>query len=301
MRVVWLGWEDIYTTRRVKETAQAMGIGLDVCSIHDISFGVQDGHFVTLGNNVNLTETYDGLVVRTFYPYVSEALTLARLFSDAGKVVIDHSLTNEGYAISKMHDYLVLTEHGLPCPRTWQIFNPRLVEKQMDRFQFPCVLKGTHGARGENVFLAENPDQMMRRMWHYPCGELMVQEYLPAVEDYRVMVIGYEALPVMISRRPPKGDFRTNYAIGGHFRGHALETFPGFGELGVAAARALSREFTGVDIRMKGDQPLILEVNRQPDFEGFERATKFDVAAEVVRYIEKRVKDWEKRKQEPAA
>jgi hypothetical protein len=34
---------------------------------------------------------------------------------------------------------------------------------------------------------------------------------------------------------------------------------------------------------------MVLEVDRQPDFEGFERATKFDVATEVVRYICQRV------------
>jgi len=40
---------------------------------------------------------------------------------------------------------------------------------------------------------------------------------------------------------------------------------------------------------MKGEAPVILEVNRQPDFEGFERATHFDVASEVVRLIRERV------------
>jgi glutathione synthase/RimK-type ligase-like ATP-grasp enzyme len=138
--------------------------------------------------------------------------------------------------------------------------------------------------------LIENSDQLLRRMWHYPCGELMVQEYLPAVEDFRVMVIGYHALPVMISRKPPRGDFRTNYSVGGRFTGHNLEQYPGFKELGEAAAHALQREFTGVDIRMRGDEPVVLEVNRQPDFEGFERATKYDVASQVVRYIQERLK-----------
>jgi glutathione synthase/RimK-type ligase-like ATP-grasp enzyme len=117
----------------------------------------------------------------------------------------------------------------------------------------------------------------------------MLQEYLPAAEDYRVMVVGYRALPVMVSRKPPKGDFRTNYSLGGRFIRHDLTEFPAFQSLAEKSARALRREFTAVDIRFKGDQPLVLEVNRQPDFEGFERATKFDVATEVVRYICQRV------------
>lgn len=289
MRVVWLGWEEIYTTRRVQEAAKAQDLELDAFSIHEISFNIEGGKANAFGADRNLLEEYDGLVARTFYPYISETLTLARLFHDAGKVVIDQSLTDEGYAVSKMHDHLVLAEHGIPSPRTWQLFNPRQVQEVAEQLTYPCLLKGVHGARGNHVYLVENTEQLHHRMWHYPYGELLLQEYLPADEDYRIMVIGYQALPVMVSRKPPKGDFRTNYALGGRFVRQELSQFPAFQDLAEKAARALRREFTAIDIRLKGDQPLILEVNRQPDFEGFERATHFDVASEVVRYIRQRV------------
>jgi RimK family alpha-L-glutamate ligase len=290
MRVVWLGWEEVYTTRRVQEAARQQGLDLIVCNIHDISFDIEGQKAGLFGLEMNLLETCDGLVVRTFYPYISEALTIARLFHDASKVVIDESLTDEGYAVSKMHDYLVLVEHGLPCPRTWQLFNPKQVEALTEQLRYPCILKGVHGARGEHTYLIQNAEQLHRRLWRYPYGELMLQEYLPAEEDYRVLVVGYQALPVMVSRRPPHGDFRTNHSLGGKFAPHMLDEFPGFQSLSEQAARALRREIAAVDIRMKGGQPMILEVNRQPDFEGFERATGFDVAGEVVRYILQRVK-----------
>jgi RimK family alpha-L-glutamate ligase len=228
-------------------------------------------------------------VVRTFYPYISEALTLARLFYDADKVVIDKSLTDEGYAISKMHDHLVMASHGITCPRTWQFFNPRQVEEQAAQLTYPCLLKGVHGARGDHVYLIQDAEQLQRRLWRYPYGEMLLQEYLPAEEDYRVMVVGYRALPVMVSRKPPRGDFRTNYSLGGRFIRHDLSDFPAFQAVSEKAARALRREFTAIDIRTKDDQPMILEVNRQPDFDGFERATHFDVASEVVKYIRQRV------------
>lgn len=289
MRVVWLGWEEVYTTRRVQQAARQQGLNLLVCNIHDIQFDIEGRRANLRAFGEPLLETCGGLVVRTFYPYISEALTVARLFRDAGKVVIDQSLTDEGYAVSKMHDTLVLTEHGLPCPRTWQLFNPRQVEALAEQLRYPCVLKGVHGARGEHTYLVHNAEQLHRRLWHYTYGELMLQEYLPAEEDYRVLVIGYRALPMMVSRRPPAGDFRTNHSLGGTFTARSLEEFPALGALAEQAARALRREITAVDIRLKGDTPMILEVNRQPDFEGFERATGFDVAAEVVRYIQQRV------------
>jgi gamma-F420-2:alpha-L-glutamate ligase len=289
MRVVWLGWEEIYTTRRVQEAAKMQGLELDAYSIHEISFNIEGGRANAFGMGRNLLELYDGLVARTFYPYISETLTLARLFHEAGKVVIDQNLTDEGYAVSKMHDHLVMAEHGIPTPRTWQLFNPRQVEAVAEQLTYPCLLKGVHGARGNHVYLIQNTEQLHHRMWHYPYGELLLQEYLPADEDYRIMVIGYQALPVMVSRKPPKGDFRTNYSLGGRFVREELSQFPAFQDLAEKAARALRREFTAIDLRLKGDQPMVLEVNRQPDFEGFERATRFDVASEVVRYIQGRV------------
>ncbi len=289
MRVVWLGWEEIYTTRRVQQAAQEQGLDLVVCNIHDIRFDIEGGKANILAFGENLLETCDGLVVRTFYPHISEALTVARLFRDAGKVVIDESLTDEGYAVSKMHDTLVMAAHGVPCPRTWQLFNPQQVEALAEQLTFPCLLKGVHGARGEHTYLIHNAEQLHRRLWHYPYGELMLQEYLPADEDYRVMVLGYQALPVMVRRKPPKGDFRTNYSLGGCFIRGELSEFPAFKPLAEQAARALRREFTAIDLRMKGQAPVILEVNRQPDFEGFERATHFDVASAVVRFIRERV------------
>ncbi len=288
MKVLWLGWEDLYTTRRVRESAHKNGLELDACEILDISFVVEAEKARVFAKGVDLLETYDILFVRTFFPYISEALTVARLFHDAGKIVIDQSLTDEGYAVSKMHDQLVLTRNGVPTPRTWQVFNPRQVEKLADELTYPCLLKGVHGARGEHVYLVQDSEQLNRRLWHYPCGELMLQEYLPADEDYRVFVLGYHALPVMVSRKPPKGDFRTNFSVGGKFIRRHLSEFPEFQSLAERAARALRREFTAVDIRFKGGLPVVLEVNRQPDFQGFERATQYDMASEVVGYIVQR-------------
>ncbi len=289
MKALWLGWEDLYTTQRVREAAQRLGLDLDTCEILDIAFGVEGDRAAVLARDLDSLAAYDVLFVRTFHPYISETLTIARLFAEAGKIVIDQSLTDEGYAVSKMHDHLVLTRNGIPTPRTWQACNPQRMAILAEQLTYPCVLKGVHGARGEHVYLVHDVEQLHRRLRHYPCGELMVQEYLPGSEDYRIFVVGYQALPVMVSRKPPKGDFRTNFSLGGKFTKRELSEFPDLKDVAEQAARALRREFTAVDIRLKNGKPIVLEVNRQPDFRGFEHATQFDVAGEVVRYIQRRV------------
>jgi RimK family alpha-L-glutamate ligase len=288
--VLWLGWEGTYPLRRTLEAAAQLGIELDGCELFEISFMADGDRIGIFRNGCNLLDVYDALIVRTFHPYISEALTIARLFRDAGKTVVDRALTEEGYVVSKMHDHLLLAQHGIAGPRTYQLFDPAEVEAAAARIGYPCVLKGVHGGLGNHIFKVDDVAQLRRRLWRYPHGELAIQEYLPAAEDYRLLVIGYRALPAVVSRTPPAGDFRTNFAVGGTVEAHGLDEFPGFAELAERSARVLKREFAGVDIRMKDGQPLVLEVNRVPDFEGFERASGLDVASTFLEYVRDQTK-----------
>lgn len=280
----------MYSTIRVKESATNLGIDLDIYEVPDISFITDENEIGLFCKGINIIQTYDVVVIRTFYPHVSEILTIARLFRDAGKLVVDESITDEGYAISKMHDYLILAKNQIPVPRTWQVYDPTEVENLTHILGYPCILKGVHGAHGTHVHLVENIEQVRECLKQYPPGEVTVQEFLPAEEDYRLLVIGYKVLPMIVSRKPYPGEFVTNSAAKAEFTARPLEEFAELKPLAEKAAKILRREFTGVDIRYRKNSPTILEVNRQPTFEGFEMVTKIDVASELLRYIESRFK-----------
>ncbi len=287
MNILWFGSKELYTTQRMQDEALRRGDVIDSKDLFEIHFNTDRENNGAYSNGAKITDSYDAIIVRTFHPYISEALTLARLFRDAGKTVIDESLTDEGYAVSKMHDYLLLAQHGVPVPRTFHFFDTREVEAAADILGYPCILKGVHGTHGSSVYRISNKEELHRRLWKHMPGDLMIQEFLEADEDYRVITIGYKALPVMVSRRPPEGDFRTNYAVGGQFESRDIQE--NFRDISEASARALRREFAAVDIRCKNKIPLVLEVNRRPDFEGFESATKFNVAGVFLDYITEKV------------
>jgi RimK family alpha-L-glutamate ligase len=268
----------------VLEAARQRNLQLTVLQIQQISFVSARGSCGVYYQGHNLVEEFDALIGRTFFPNISEALTVARLFHEAGKPVIDRSLIDEGYVISKMHDYLLLAQQGLPVPRTWQLFSVEDALQVAQEIGFPCVLKGTHGSHGSHVFLVETPGQLRERFQTYAPGDLMLQEYLPAEEDYRLLVIGYSALGQMVGRKPGAGDFRTNVGFSGDSCSLTVADRPGLAALAEQAARALRREFAGVDIRYHGSYPYILEVNRQPMFENFERTTGVDVAGQYLDY-----------------
>jgi ribosomal protein S6--L-glutamate ligase len=113
----------------------------------------------------------------------------------------------------------------------------------------------------------------------------MIQEFLPAEVDYRVIVVGYRALPVMVQRRPRPGEFRTNFDQAEEVTPIQTDEYPDMKSLAENAARTLRREFSGVDIRCRGTTPLVLEANRRPGFKGFEEATGYDVAGDLIEYV----------------
>ena len=290
--LLWLDKPDAYTKTRVAQAAAQLGLRVAFHAITDIHFftetpitaGGTGGGWMRLGDDRDILQEFDVLLARPIYPGISEFLTAARLFREAGKRVIDAALTDEGYAISKMHDYVVLARAGVPVPRTWQLAHLAAVEEVAARLGYPCILKGAHGSYGLRVHRIENVDELRRVFGQYAPGELMLQEFLPDEGDFRVICIGYKALPVVIHRQPAAGDFRVNAELGGSAIARPAEDFPEMCEIAQRAARALRREFAGVDIHLQNGLPRVLEVNRRPGFEQFETVTGYDVAGAALRY-----------------
>ncbi|HQZ21030.1 MAG TPA: ATP-grasp domain-containing protein [Thermoflexales bacterium] len=281
--ILWLDKPDPYTKTRVMQAAAQLNLHVAFHPITDISFFV-DEPVMRLDDERDILQEFDVLVARPIYPGISEFLTVARLFHRAGKRVIDTSLTDEGYAVSKMHDYVLLAQAGVPVPRTWQIANLAQVEEIAAGLGYPCILKGAHGSYGLHVHRVNHADGLREVFGKYPPGELMLQEFLPDEGDFRVICLGYTALPVLIHRQPPPGDFRVNAEVGGTAIARRAEDYPEICAIAQQAARALRREFAGVDIHLQNGQPRVLEVNRRPGFEQFETVTGYDVAGAALRY-----------------
>lgn len=287
-RLIWLESGDLYTIRRGVEAGRRLGIQVDSLEVLDLTFSADGGSPHLAADMGELTEHYDAVIMRSFMPFVSEALTVARLFRDAGKVVVDTSLTDEGYALSKMHDYVLLSRAGVAVPKTYQCADPERAERYAESLGYPCVLKAVFGSEGRNVFKADSRRQFRKILWRRRAGEFMVQEFLPAEVDYRVITVGYRALPVMVRRKPQPGEFRTNFDFKEEVVSLPTDEYPDMKEIAERAARTLRREFSGVDIRYRGDEPTILEANRRPGFKGFEEATGYDVAGAFIEYVRDR-------------
>jgi len=285
LKILWLESDDYNSVTRGKEAGAKMGIQVDSLDAYDLSFSADGKVFGAFAEARDLADYYDAVIIRSFMPQVAEALILARLFKEAGKVVVDEGLTAEGFAMSKMHDYIFLARNGVDIPRTKQFPDHNKAAAFAAELGYPCVIKGIHGSEGRHVHRVHSEAQLRKKLMQYKSGEVMVQEYLNAEVDYRVITIGYKALPVYVSRKPRANDFRTNFELNEQVISHPISEAPELQDIAERAARVLRREFSGVDIRCRGDKPLVLEANRKPGYKGFEEATGFDVAGAFIEYV----------------
>lgn len=268
-------------TLRIAAAATARGHRATIASLADITISVAEK--TTILVNGAPIDTFDLLLIRNFFPYMSEVLLIADAFATAGKRIIDTRLVTTPVIISKMYEATVLEKYHIAVPRTVQCIGLAAAHAFLRTARYPLVLKGVHGHGGTQVFRAAHEQAARRILTQAPPGTFLFQEYLPGKKDYRVITIGYRAIGA-VERRVPAHDFRTNSGVGAQEKRTPLT--PVLATIAETASRALGRECAGVDIRFFQNIPYVLEVNQTPGFVHFEKATGIDVADIFVRYCE---------------
>ena len=104
--------------------------------------------------------------------------------------------------------------------------------------------------------------------------------------EVRLLVLDGEVLGAM-ARRPRPGEWRANLSLGASGQRAAVD--PECRELALKAAAALGADFAGVDIALKEDGAVVLEVNVCPGFKGFVQATGVDVATWLLNALISRI------------
>jgi RimK family alpha-L-glutamate ligase len=191
-------------------------------------------------------------------------------------------------AVDKYYALAILSEKGIPVPRTVVTENVSEALKAFEEFGGDVVVKPVFGSRGIGAARISNPDIAERafRTLRFHRHVLYVQEFIQhGNRDIRMLVIGQRVIAAMY--RVSK-IWKTNVSRGA--TPERAELMKEGEELALKAATAIGCEIAGVDILESRAGLLVNEVNSQPGWRGLQTTTSLDIADEIAQYVISRAK-----------
>ena len=291
-RVVAVLAEDLRPHSRKRFEQEATELGLRISWLHP-------QHFDLLIDANNPRVFYKGRQMHAPAAFMARTGADTTLFSRA---IIREMESLPGVAVINSSDSIMssrdkllahqlLAAAGIPFPRTVLARQPSDVARMVKLVGGPpVILKLVSGTHGKGVMLGKDIDEIqasLETVWALN-QTLLIQEFVRDShgEDLRVIVVGGRALGAM-KRTAKLGSFRANV-----HQGADVAEYPMDDELEWLALRAtevMGLDVAGVDLVKGRDGYSVIEVNSGPGFEGFEKATGKNVAAEILRYVNFRI------------
>jgi ribosomal protein S6--L-glutamate ligase len=193
--------------------------------------------------------------------------------------------------MGKISQHGVFLENDIPVIPTKIFYTKEQVlnSKIGEEFGWPIIAKHEKGYQGKSVRKLDNFEELkgfVSRINEKNVGMFLWQKCLPTRWDLRIIVLDGRAIGAM--KRSAVGDeFRSNFSLGGEVEHWDLSEIDR--EIAEKVAKICGLDYCGVDI-MKDNEgnSFVLEVNRQCQFQGFEKSTEINVAKLVVEMFLKR-------------
>lgn len=189
----------------------------------------------------------------------------------------------------KLRSLQVISMAGLDMPKTAFASSPKDIDNLIAQVGgTPIIIKLLEGTQGIGVILAEthNSAKSMIEAFMNLEANILVQEFIAEAKgaDIRAFVVDGEIVGAM-KRQGAEGDFRSNLHRGG--KASVIELSDEEKIIAINAVKAMGLDIAGVDMLQTKKGPLVLEINSSPGLEGIEGATKVDIAAKIIAFIER--------------
>lgn len=234
---------------------------------------------------------FDAVIPRIGSPLTAYGLAVVRQFEMTGAWCLNRA-ASIGAARDKLHALQVMARKGVAMPVTAFAKSPKDTDHVLAVVGgAPLVVKLLQGSQGRGVVLAETDQAAASVISAFRDleADILVQEFVAEAggADVRCLVIGSQVVAAM-RRQAKLGDFRSNLHQGG--AASPVEITEAERDLSLRAVRALGLQVAGVDILRATDGPKVIEVNASPGLQGIERASGRDIAALIIRHVERRVR-----------
>jgi ribosomal protein S6--L-glutamate ligase len=281
--------ETLYSTIKLKEACIKRGHEVLVVDSFDCNLGISDKP-IFFHPNAEI-ENFDAIIPRVGALSVYSGVSLVKHFEEKQ---IFSTATSEGILQShdKFRTFQALLSEKIRLPKTVFINSLHGLENNINFVGgVPFVIKILEGTQGLGVILAETQNTAISviETLYRTQTKFLIQEYVKESSgtDIRAFVVGDKVVASM-KRIGQKGDFRSNIHRGGV--GERVKLTSEEQEIAIKSALKMKLGVAGIDILRSHLGPMLLEVNSSPGLEGIEFITKIDIAAEIIKYIEKNAK-----------
>ncbi|MBK8966105.1 MAG: 30S ribosomal protein S6--L-glutamate ligase [Saprospiraceae bacterium] len=277
----------LYSTKRLVEAGHKKGHEMLVIdhSKCDIIIEKRNPHIIYKGENLT---GIDAVIPRigasiTFYgTAVVRQFEMMKVFTAVESQALVRSR-------DKLRSMQILSRAGLSLPKTAFTNYSRDVAAIIKHVGgAPCVIKLLEGTQGVGVVLAETKSAAISVLeaFHGLQARVIVQQFIKEAggADVRAFVVDGVVVGAM-KRQGKPGEFRSNLHRGG--TAELIELTEEEENAALKAAKVLGLGVAGVDMLQSNSGPMIMEVNCSPGLEGIEAATGKDIAAKIIRYVER--------------
>ena len=232
-----------------------------------------------------------------FVVFLDKDVLLAKFIENNGIRVFNRPEVIET-CDNKAHQYLQLSKHGIPMPKTivapkvypsFTIKDVGYYEQVLEMLALPMIIKEGHGSFGMRVYLIETEDAFYRKVEELRGIDYIFQEFIASSRgrDIRVNIVGGKVVAAMY--RHSDTDFRANITNGG--TAEVIELTAEQEKLAIQAAHAVGAEFAGVDLLFgDNEKPLVCEVNAAAHIRNIYNVTGINVADTMIQYILREIK-----------
>ncbi|WP_416151371.1 ATP-grasp domain-containing protein [Salipaludibacillus sp. HK11] len=239
-------------------------------------FDVEDNRHVTLPD---------------FVHFADKDLHLARQLDRLGVPLFNSA---ESIAIcdnkSLMHEHLM--QHHIQTPKTIiapmiypgiKLTNLHYLDAIESEIGLPLIMKEAYGSFGQQVYWIDSTSKLAEKAKELAGIPHLYQQpvFTSIGVDIRLNVVGDQVVAAM--KRTSWDDFRANVTAGGTTKSYQPSKQEI--ELALAATKAVGADFTGVDLLIGENGPLVCEVNSNPHIRSIYECTGIDVAISMIHHI----------------
>lgn len=280
-----------YQYQRLLEEGQKRGHTVDVCTDSDIMLSLDPNLESTVHNHP--ISDYDLIRYQSISLNKIFWTTLIHEAVELGIPILDKLHLTQSSDTSIFVHARKLTEAHIRIPKTIITTSLESTIKVLKQFNQQCILRLPDSRKGIGVALVSKKKEVKKffkkQRLEKDKVSLMVREYIPNNGDLRVLVIDGVVIGAM-ARHPKAGEFRANISQGGTGTRFDIEHNDHLVEIAKKATEIHKMDIAGVDIIINKNtgEPYVLEVNRSPQIEGFEKYTGINVAMSIIDLFEKR-------------